>query len=87
MCREWHCFHPQLSITLSAAHNVLCIAIPFVRILIDTVLQEYNTMKRAEHALKSVRYDGTTVSVVDPAMYSGRFVDFMRSRVFVPEAS
>jgi 1-phosphatidylinositol-4-phosphate 5-kinase len=49
-------------------------------------VQEYNTFKRAEHALKSVRYDGSTVSVVDPSVYARRFTDFLRTKVFTPNS-
>ena len=37
-----------------------------------------------EHALKSVRYDGKAISVVEPNLYAKRFMDFMRQEVFCP---
>ncbi|GBG77014.1 hypothetical protein CBR_g23344 [Chara braunii] len=45
------------------------------------ILQEYDIRKRAEHAYKSMKFDGATISAVDPIMYSRRFQDFM-SKVF-----
>lgn len=44
-------------------------------------LQEYSPRKKAEHALKAVRYDGKTISVVNPDLYCQRFMKFM-SKVF-----
>ena len=52
-----------------------CIALPLY-------VQEYSSVKWAEHALKSLRYDGSTVSVVDPETYANRFTSFMRQKVF-----
>lgn len=46
------------------------------------LVQAYNSMKKMEHALKAVRYDGKTVSVVNPDVYSERFQHFMQ-QVFV----
>lgn len=45
-------------------------------------LQAYSSLKKAEHAMKSVRYDGKAVSVVEPNLYAKRFTDFMRKQVF-----
>eukprot|EP00892_Ulva_mutabilis_P006728 jgi/Ulvmu1/4427/UM002_0152.1 len=45
-------------------------------------LQEYSPVKRAEHAIKAVRYDGNSVSVVDPTTYASRFTTFLRQKVF-----
>jgi Phosphatidylinositol-4-phosphate 5-Kinase len=45
-------------------------------------LQVYSDAKKAEHALKSMRYDGDAISVVDPRLYAKRFTDFMRREVF-----
>lgn len=46
------------------------------------VLQEYSPAKRAEHAIKALRYDGSSVSVVDPSTYASRFTTFLRQKVF-----
>ncbi|CAI5961790.1 unnamed protein product [Closterium sp. NIES-65] len=41
------------------------------------ILQEYNTRKKAEHVCKSLRYDGTSISAVNPALYASRFGNFI----------
>lgn len=45
-------------------------------------VQEYSPAKRAEHAIKALRYDGSSVSVVDPGAYANRFTAFLRQKVF-----
>lgn len=45
------------------------------------ILQEYNTSKRVEHAVKSLKFDPLSISSVDPNLYSKRFVSFLE-RVF-----
>lgn len=47
-------------------------------------MQAYSTLKRAEHAVKSIRYDGKAISVVEPNLYAKRFTDFIREAVFSP---
>ena len=42
----------------------------------------YSSFKKAEHGLKAVRYDGKTISVVDPSTYAQRFIKFVRREVF-----
>lgn len=37
----------------------------------------YNSKKKAEHFLKSLKYPEMSVSCVPPAAYAKRFVDFM----------
>eukprot|EP01122_Echinamoeba_exundans_P011047 TRINITY_DN4269_c0_g1_i4.p1 TRINITY_DN4269_c0_g1~~TRINITY_DN4269_c0_g1_i4.p1 ORF type:complete len:425 (+),score=80.91 TRINITY_DN4269_c0_g1_i4:33-1307(+) len=44
------------------------------------VLQQYNTRKKLEHLLKSVRYEGDNISIVQPSYYAKRFVDFITSK-------
>lgn len=47
-------------------------------------MQAYTPIKRLEHGLKSLRYDGKAISVVEPNLYAKRFTDFMRQEVFCP---
>ncbi|QHO17839.1 Phosphatidylinositol 4-phosphate 5-kinase [Arachis hypogaea] len=48
------------------------------------ILQEYDINKKLEHAYKSFQYDPTSISAVDPNLYSKRFRDFI-FRVFVED--
>ncbi|KAM7268202.1 hypothetical protein ACFE04_010368 [Oxalis oulophora] len=48
------------------------------------ILQDYDISKKLEHAYKSMHYDPTSISAVDPKQYSKRFRDFI-FRVFVEE--
>ncbi|XP_061344504.1 phosphatidylinositol 4-phosphate 5-kinase 6-like [Gastrolobium bilobum] len=48
------------------------------------ILQDYDISKKLEHAYKSIQYDGTSISAVDPRLYSKRFRDFI-FRVFVED--
>ncbi|KAL4277500.1 hypothetical protein HN51_060606 [Arachis hypogaea] len=48
------------------------------------ILQEYDINKRLEHAYKSFQYDPTSISAVDPNLYSKRFRDFI-FRIFVED--
>ncbi|XP_076899194.1 phosphatidylinositol 4-phosphate 5-kinase 6-like isoform X2 [Bidens hawaiensis] len=41
------------------------------------ILQDYDISKKLEHAYKSFQYDATSISAVDPRLYSKRFKDFM----------
>ena len=41
------------------------------------ILQEYNTRKKIEHAIKCRRHDPMAISVADPKFYSKRFFNFM----------
>ncbi|CAL0321570.1 unnamed protein product [Lupinus luteus] len=45
------------------------------------ILQDYDISKKLEHAYKSIQYDPTSISAVDPRQYSKRFRDFI-FRVF-----
>ncbi|KAE8711711.1 Phosphatidylinositol 4-phosphate 5-kinase 7 [Hibiscus syriacus] len=46
------------------------------------ILQEYNAKKKAEHACKSVKFDPTSISVVETELYAKRFTDFLEQKVF-----
>ncbi|XVE68330.1 hypothetical protein DITRI_Ditri09bG0059000 [Diplodiscus trichospermus] len=48
------------------------------------ILQDYDISKKLEHAYKSMQYDPTSISAVDPKQYSKRFRDFI-FRVFVED--
>ncbi|XP_021718609.1 phosphatidylinositol 4-phosphate 5-kinase 1-like [Chenopodium quinoa] len=48
------------------------------------ILQDYDFIKKFEHAYKSLQVDPTSISAVDPKLYSKRFRDFMH-RVFVED--
>lgn len=48
------------------------------------ILQDYDISKKLEHAYKSMQYDPTSISAVDPKLYSKRFRDFI-FRVFTEE--
>jgi len=41
------------------------------------IFTEYNAKKKAEHFIKSLKYDEMTVSCVPPGPYGKRFVQFM----------
>ncbi|KAG4989121.1 hypothetical protein JHK85_032104 [Glycine max] len=41
------------------------------------ILQDYDISKKLEHAYKSFQYDSTSISAVDPRLYSKRFRDFI----------
>ncbi|XP_022938940.1 phosphatidylinositol 4-phosphate 5-kinase 6-like isoform X1 [Cucurbita moschata] len=48
------------------------------------ILQDYDISKKLEHAYKSMQYDPTLISAVDPKQYSKRFRDFV-FKVFVED--
>ncbi|KAF3526051.1 hypothetical protein F2Q69_00049232 [Brassica cretica] len=41
------------------------------------ILQDYDISKKLEHAYKSIQYDPTSISAVDPRLYSRRFRAFI----------
>ncbi|KAL5994647.1 hypothetical protein ACLOJK_024700 [Asimina triloba] len=43
----------------------------------SNILQDYDISKKLEHAYKSIQYDPTSISAVDPKQYSKRFRDFI----------
>ncbi|OMO87394.1 Phosphatidylinositol-4-phosphate 5-kinase, core [Corchorus olitorius] len=49
------------------------------------ILQDYDISKKLEHAYKSMQYDPTSISAVDPKQYSRRFRDFI-FKVFVEDS-
>ncbi|KAE9465843.1 hypothetical protein C3L33_02245, partial [Rhododendron williamsianum] len=49
------------------------------------ILQDYDITKKLEHAYKSIQYDPTSISAVDPKQYSRRFRDFIL-KVFEEDA-
>ncbi|KAI3697647.1 hypothetical protein L6452_30742 [Arctium lappa] len=49
------------------------------------ILQDYDISKKLEHAYKSFQYDSTSISAVDPRLYSKRFRDFI-FRVFADDS-
>ncbi|KAL8172194.1 hypothetical protein V2J09_023998 [Rumex salicifolius] len=48
------------------------------------ILQDYDISKKLEHAYKSMQYDPTSISAVDPKLYSKRFRDFIL-RIFTED--
>ncbi|CAN0910262.1 Phosphatidylinositol 4-phosphate 5-kinase 4 [Linum grandiflorum] len=49
------------------------------------ILQDYDISKKLEHAYKSIQYDPTSISAVDPKQYSRRFRDFI-FRIFAEDS-
>nr|GMD92887.1 phosphatidylinositol 4-phosphate 5-kinase 8 [Ipomoea batatas] len=45
------------------------------------ILQAYNMRKKLEHKYKSLRFDPMSISVIEPKLYSKRFISFLE-RVF-----
>lgn len=41
------------------------------------ILQEYNLKKKLEHTYKSMQYDPMSISVIEPKLYSKRFINFL----------
>ncbi|KAL1561284.1 Phosphatidylinositol 4-phosphate 5-kinase 1 [Salvia divinorum] len=48
------------------------------------ILQDYDITKKLEHAYKSLQVDSTSISAVDPKLYSKRFRDFV-GRIFIED--
>ncbi|RRT48887.1 hypothetical protein B296_00037843 [Ensete ventricosum] len=48
------------------------------------ILQDYDITKKLEHAYKSLQVDPSSISAVDPKLYSRRFQDFI-SRIFMED--
>ncbi|KAJ8765362.1 hypothetical protein K2173_012059 [Erythroxylum novogranatense] len=48
------------------------------------ILQDYDITKKIEHAYKSLQVDPTSISAVDPKLYSKRFRDFIH-KIFVED--
>ncbi|RAL41606.1 unnamed protein product [Cuscuta campestris] len=49
------------------------------------ILQDYDISKKLEHVYKSFQVDPTSISAVDPKLYSRRFRDFIR-KIFVEDS-
>ncbi|WOH06369.1 hypothetical protein DCAR_0625795 [Daucus carota subsp. sativus] len=49
------------------------------------ILQDYDITKKLEHAYKSMQYDPTSISAVDPRQYAKRFRDFVL-KIFVEDS-
>ena len=43
------------------------------------ILQEYDIGKKVEHAYKSLQFDASSISAVDPSLYSRRFQDLIKN--------
>lgn len=50
------------------------------------ILQDYDISKKLEHAYKSIQYDATSISAVDPKLYAKRFKDFI-FRVYTEDSN
>ncbi|KAL2339836.1 hypothetical protein Fmac_007776 [Flemingia macrophylla] len=48
------------------------------------ILQDYDISKKLEHAYKSLQVDPSSISAVDPKLYSRRFRDFV-GRIFIED--
>ncbi|GFP84359.1 phosphatidylinositol 4-phosphate 5-kinase 1 [Phtheirospermum japonicum] len=48
------------------------------------ILQDYDISKKLEHAYKSLQVDASSISAVDPKLYSKRFRDFV-GRIFIED--
>ncbi|CAL0307850.1 unnamed protein product [Lupinus luteus] len=48
------------------------------------ILQDYGISKKLEHAYKSLQVDSTSISAVDPKLYSKRFREFV-GRIFIED--
>ncbi|XP_010474473.1 PREDICTED: phosphatidylinositol 4-phosphate 5-kinase 3-like, partial [Camelina sativa] len=48
------------------------------------ILQDYDITKKLEHAYKSLHADPTSISAVDPKLYSRRFRDFI-NKIFIED--
>ena len=65
------------------AHNCEVYEVVLYFGIID-ILQDYDISKKLEHAYKSLQADPTSISAVDPKLYSKRFRDFI-GRIFVED--
>lgn len=48
------------------------------------ILQDYDIGKKLEHAYKSLQANSSSISAVDPKLYSKRFRDFI-GRIFIED--
>lgn len=66
----------------SRSRREVCEVILYVGII--DILQDYDITKKLEHAYKSLQADPSSISAVDPKLYSKRFRDFIR-RIFIED--
>ncbi|XP_022746672.1 phosphatidylinositol 4-phosphate 5-kinase 4-like isoform X2 [Durio zibethinus] len=74
---------PECELQLVGRHTGECYEVVMFFGIID-ILQDYDITKKLEHAYKSIHYDPTSISAVDPKQYSKRFRDFI-FKVFVED--
>ncbi|KAA3465243.1 phosphatidylinositol 4-phosphate 5-kinase 5-like [Gossypium australe] len=67
---------PELELQLVGEQTGECYEVIMFFGIID-ILQDYDITKKLEHAYKSIHYDPTSISAVDPKQYSKRFRDFI----------
>ncbi|KAK9026539.1 hypothetical protein V6N11_039376 [Hibiscus sabdariffa] len=67
---------PELELQLVGERTGECYEVIMFFGIID-ILQDYDITKKLEHAYKSIQYDPTSISAVDPKQYSRRFRDFI----------
>uniref|UniRef100_A0A7N0ZW90 Phosphatidylinositol 4-phosphate 5-kinase n=1 Tax=Kalanchoe fedtschenkoi TaxID=63787 RepID=A0A7N0ZW90_KALFE len=79
MARKSDVDHGGMSCLISHSGEVSNVILYFG--IID-ILQDYDITKKLEHAYKSFQADPTSISAVDPKLYSKRFRDFIK-RVFI----
>ncbi|XP_050233998.1 phosphatidylinositol 4-phosphate 5-kinase 7-like [Mercurialis annua] len=49
------------------------------------ILQGYNFKKKIENKFKSLKYDGSTISAVEPKLYADRFLKLFQQKVFAEQ--
>lgn len=74
---------PESELQLVGEQTGECYEVVMFFGIID-ILQDYDITKKLEHAYKSIHYDPTSISAVDPKQYSKRFRDFI-FRVFAED--
>ena len=67
---------PEFELQLVGEQTGECYEVVMFFGIID-ILQDYDITKKLEHAYKSIHYDPTSISAVDPKQYSKRFRDFI----------
>ncbi|XVE90715.1 hypothetical protein DITRI_Ditri20bG0099500 [Diplodiscus trichospermus] len=67
---------PEFELQLVGEQTGECYEVLMFFGIID-ILQDYDITKKLEHAYKSIHYDPTSISAVDPKQYSKRFRDFI----------
>ncbi|XVF25969.1 hypothetical protein REPUB_Repub13aG0259800 [Reevesia pubescens] len=67
---------PEFELQLVGEQTGECYEVVMFFGIID-ILQDYDITKKLEHAYKSIHYNPTSISAVDPKQYSKRFRDFI----------